>query len=264
MAPNSPKIAVTRCSRCRSSTVTPPTRASVRYFDGTGDTNAPPQGRFTPSGNNLPSAAALNALFATYGTTAAAPGQALSINRDGTLFATAPARNLRLTAADGFGLARDGSGQVVAFTPFESGTLLNPLRRYNAYATFDYEVSDSVTVYAAANYTHYQAINQQRGTLNGTAPVATIPVTNPFLPADLRTVLASRPNPNASFNYSFFGDRVGPQLFEYDYDVGQLTLGAKGEIWRRLELGPIGQLRQDDLRSVSGRLCQHRCAANPA
>ncbi|MDB6087637.1 MAG: hypothetical protein JWN85_421, partial [Gammaproteobacteria bacterium] len=28
-----------------------------------------------------------------------------------------------------------------------------------------------------------------------------IPVTNPFVPADLRTILASRPNPNAPIIY---------------------------------------------------------------
>lgn len=205
-------------------------KAKRGYFDGTGDTNAPAQGRYTPSGNNLPSQAALNALFASYGSAAPTPSQALSINLDNTLFSTGPARNLRLTAADGFGLARDGSGLVTAFTPYEAGTLLNPLRRYNAYATFDYELSDAITAYGIVNYTTYHATNQQRGTLNGTSPVATIPVTNPFLPADLRTILASRPNPTASFNYSFFGDRVGPQVFDYDYDVGQITAGLKGNL----------------------------------
>jgi len=201
-----------------------------RYFDGTGDTNAPPQGRYTPSGNNLPSQAALDALFASYGSAAPGPSQALSINRDDTLFSTGPARNLRLTGADGFGLARDGSGLVTAFTPYEAGTLLNPLRRYNAYAAFDYQLNDAITAYATVAYTTYSAANQQRGTLNGTSPVATIPVTNPFLPADLRTILASRPDPDAPFNYSFFGDRVGAQRFDYDYDVGQITMGLKGEL----------------------------------
>lgn len=205
-------------------------KAKRSYFDGTGDTNAPPQGRFTPSGTNLPSQAALNALFATYGTTAPTPSQALSINRDNTLFSTGPARNLRLTAADGFGLARDGSGLVTAFTPYEAGTLLNPLRRYNAFASLDYAVTDAITAYSTISYTTYHSTNQQRGTLNGTSPVATIPVTNPFLPADLRTILASRPNPTASFSYSFFGDRVGPQVFNYDYDVGQIVLGLRGDL----------------------------------
>lgn len=200
------------------------------YFDGTGDTNAPPQGRYTPSSGNLPSQAALNSLFSSYGSAAPSASQALSINRDGTLFSTGPTRNLRLNAADGFGLSRDGSGLVTAFTPFASGTILTPLRRYNAYGTLDYKITDSITAYGIVNYTTYHATNQQRGTLNGTSPVATIPVTNPFLPADLRTVLASRPNPNASFNYSFFGDRVAPQVFTYDYNVGQITAGLKGDL----------------------------------
>ncbi len=208
----------------------PAYRDARRFYDLTGDTNAPPQGRFTPSGNNLPTQAALTTLFASYGSAAPTPGQALSINSDLTLFATGPARNLRLTESNGFGLQRGNTGFVIALTPHEAGTLSNDLRRYNAYSTFDYSLTDSTTAYAEINYTNYQATNQQRGTLNGTTPVATIPVTNPFLPADLRTVLASRPTPGASFNYSFFGDRVGPQVFNYDYQVGQLTAGLRGSL----------------------------------
>ena len=200
------------------------------FFDNTGDTNAPPQGRFTPSAGNLPSAAAVNALFASYGAKAPAPNQPLSINRDNTLFATAPAQNLRLTAADGFVMQPGNTGFVVALTPHEAGTLLNPTRRYNGFGTWDLKLGRDLSAYASVNYSQYAARNQQRGTLNGTSPVASVPVTNPFLPADLRTLLASRPNPNANFNFSFFGDRVGPQIFDYEYQVGQLTAGLKGSV----------------------------------
>lgn len=203
---------------------------SRSFFDNTGDTNAPPQGRYTPSSGNLPSQAALNALFASYGSAAPKPTQALSINRDNTLFATAPGSNLRLTASDGFVMQPGNTGFVVALTPHDAGTLLNPTRRYNGYGSWDLKINSDLTAYASVNYTTYTASNQQRGTLNGTSPVATVPVTNPFLPADLRTVLASRPNPNASFNFSFFGDRIGPQVFNYDYQVGQLTAGLKGNL----------------------------------
>lgn len=200
------------------------------FFDNTGDTNAPPQGRFTPSAGNLPSQAALNTLFAGYGSAAPTPTQALSINRDNTLFATAPGRNLRLSAADGFVMQPGNTGLVVALTPHDAGTILNPTRRYNGYGSWDLKIDSDLTAYASVNYTTYNASNQQRGTLNGTSPVASVPVTNPFLPADLRTVLASRPSPNANFNFSFFGDRVGPQVFNYDYQVGQLTAGLKGKV----------------------------------
>lgn len=219
------------------------------FFDGTGDTNAPPQGRYTPSSGNLPSSAALNALFASYGATAPAPTQALSINRDNTLFATAPASNLRLTPADGFIMQPGNTGFVVATTPHDAGTILNPTRRYNAFGTWDFKINDDVQAYATINYTTYSAQNQQRGTLNGTSPVATVPVTNPFLPADLKTVLASRPNPTATFNYSFFGDRVGPQVFDYDYQVGQLTAGLKGKLpirdWKWEAYGSTGHTSYD-------------------
>lgn len=208
-------------------------RDSRAFFDNTGDTNAPPQGRYTPSANNLPSAAALQTLFAGYGSASPTPTQALSINRDNTLFSTAPGRNLRLTAADGYVMQPGNTGFVIALTPHEAGTLLNPTRRYNGYGAWDYKLGAGVQAYASVNLTSYSAHNQQRGSLNGTSPVATVPASNPFLPADLRAVLASRANPGASFNYSFFGDRVGPQVFTYDYEVGQVTAGAKGDVGYR-------------------------------
>lgn len=214
------------------------------FFNGTGDTNAPPQGRFTPTAGNLPSQAALNALFGSYGSAAPSPSQALSINRDNTLFATAPALNLRLGAADGFILQPGNTGFVVATTPHDAGTILNPTRRYNGFGTWDLKLDADTTAYAIVNYTQYSANNQQRGTLNGTSPVASVPVTNPFLPADLKTLLASRPNPAANFNFSFFGDRVAPQVFNYDYQVGQLTAGLKGKLgfqdWRWEAYGSTG------------------------
>ncbi|MES2262611.1 MAG: TonB-dependent receptor [Pseudomonadota bacterium] len=208
----------------------PAYKDSRPFFNGTGDTNAPPQGRYTPSAGNLPGQAALNTLFGGYGSAAPTPTQALSINRDNTLFSTAPARNLRLTAADGFVMQPGNTGFVVATTPHDAGTVLNQTRRYNGYGSWDYALPNGIKAYAVLNYTTYTAGNEQRGTLNGTSPVATVPVTNPNLPADLRKVLASRPNPNAPFNFSFFGDRVGPQVFGYEYQVGQLTAGLKGEL----------------------------------
>ena len=203
---------------------------SRSFFDNTGDTNAPPQGRYTPSAGNLPSQAALNTLFTGYGAKAPTPTQALSINKDGTLFATAPASNLRLTPADGFVMQPGNTGFVVASTPHASGTLLNPTRRYNGYGAWDYDLEGGVKAYANLNFTSYTAENQQRGTLNGTSPVATVAANNPSLPADLKTVLASRPNPTAPFNFSFFGDRVGPQIFDYAYQVSQGTAGLKGNL----------------------------------
>ena len=200
------------------------------FFDNTGDTNAPPQGRFTPTAGNLPSAAAVNSLFASYGSAAPTPSQALSINRDNTLFATAPAYNLRLTAADDFVKQPGNTGFVVASTPHDAGTLLNPTRRYNGYGAWDYALTSDLKAYAIINYTTYNAVNQQRGTLNGTSPVVTVPVTNPGIPADLTKLLASRPTPTAAFNFSFFGDRLAPQVFNYDYQVGQITAGLKGNL----------------------------------
>ena len=75
--------------------------------------------------------------------------------------------------------------------------LVVPLTRYNAFARVEHEVFDNFKAYAQFNYTSYQS-----GALLAPSPGANspatgntgflVPVTNPFIPADLRAILASR------------------------------------------------------------------------
>ncbi len=63
-----------------------------------------------------------------------------------------------------------------------------------------------------------------------------MPVTNPFIPADLRTILASRPTPGADFtlNERFMG--LDFREFPSDFTTGQYILGFRGDLpykdWR--------------------------------
>jgi outer membrane receptor protein involved in Fe transport len=68
------------------------------------------------------------------------------------------------------------------------------------------------------------------GSLTQFPALTTIPVTNPFIPADLRTVLASRPQPTAAFGWNARYVGVPYKSWDENYQVQQYMLGLKGDI----------------------------------
>ncbi len=81
-------------------------------------------------------------------------------------------------------------------------TTSNGLERKTAFLKTDYKLSDSYSAYAQFMYVDPTVSTASGGSLTQFPALTTIPVTNPFIPADLRTVLASRPNPNADFGWN--------------------------------------------------------------
>jgi outer membrane receptor protein involved in Fe transport len=73
---------------------------------------------------------------------------------------------------------------------------------------------------------------------------------NPFVPAALSTLLASRPNPTAPFTYYFTASRITPQEFRTSYDVSQFLLGLSGDVpnldWTWEVYGAVGTTKQSD------------------
>ncbi len=55
-------------------------------------------------------------------------------------------------------------------------------------------------------------------------------MTNPFIPADLRTVLASRPNPTAAFSWNARYVGVPYKNWDESYQVQQYLAGPQGDI----------------------------------
>jgi outer membrane receptor protein involved in Fe transport len=182
-----------------------------------------PTGIFRPS-VNPPSQAAVDAVFARYG---AAPGRVprtavLGYNDDGTLFA----------ASNGPFNYRGPAGLL-----FNTGTQLNnlnlfsllqvPLTRYSVFGQAHYAVTDDVELFAQLYYTTYDSyVNAEAGN-----DAFNVPVTNPFIPADLRTILASRANPTAPFRFEKrFTSEAGSRDFDRTFDVYQLTTGARGRL----------------------------------
>jgi outer membrane receptor protein involved in Fe transport len=60
--------------------------------------------------------------------------------------------------------------------------------------------------------------------------LTTIPVTNPFIPASLKTLLASRPNPTAPFTWNTRYIGIDNKGWNEDYKTSQFLGGVKGEL----------------------------------
>jgi len=180
--------------------------------------------RTNVNGANLPTQAAVDQVFAQYGAAAGrVPNVAvLGYNDDGTLFA----------ASHGPFNYRGPDGVL-----FDTGTQLNnlnlvsrlqvPLTRYSAFGRGSYDLSEKLTAYAQVYYTTYESLtNAEAGN-----DAFLVPVTNPFIPADLATILASRPDPDAPFRFEKrFHSEAGAREFNRQFDVYQLTAGLKGPI----------------------------------
>lgn len=187
-------------------------------------------GTFVPSATNAPDAAVVSSVFAGYGVNnLPANFQLLNLgfNNDGTLFTQTGARNYKgpngtsgyLTVA---GNVRMPVGQQIDFA--------NGLKRKTAFVKADYDLGSGLTAYGQFMYVDLSVKTASGGSLTQFGTLTTIPVTNPFIPQDLATILASRPNPNAPFTWN--GRYVGVPYKNWDenYTVQQYMAGVKGDI----------------------------------
>ena len=148
------------------------------------------QGTFVPSATNLPNQTIVNTLFASYGAaTPVANTLNLGFNDDGTLFTQTGAKNYKGPTTDDYRII---AGNVRM--PVQKGFIVqNPLERKSVFTKFDYEIGP-VTTYGQILYVDSTVITNTGNSLTQFGTLTTIPVTNPFIPNDLRTLLASRPN----------------------------------------------------------------------
>ncbi len=190
-----------------------------------------PEGRINVNAANLPSQAAVNAIFSRYGMAPGAVSRSstFSFNTDGTLFLQSPVVNYRSPPLENVGVYNNG------LTTFAGNYfyLQTPLNRYSAYTKADYDVSENLNVWVQALYTNYNVTAQfAPGVVGSNTSVAlNVPVTNPFISGDLSQLLASRPNPNAPFTIVKRLPDNGIHRERYDYDVFQLQGGLSGKLF---------------------------------
>src|SRR5947207_13909966 len=133
------------------------------------------QGTFVPSPTNLPSQAAVNALFSGYG--AATPVKNtlnLGFNEDGTLFTQTGAKNYRGPTTNGYAVL---AGNVRM--PVGPQTIIeNPLQRKSVVSKVDYARASQVTGYGQVPDVDSDAFTSSGRSLTQFGTLTTIPVTN--------------------------------------------------------------------------------------
>ncbi|MDE2436057.1 MAG: TonB-dependent receptor [Sphingomonadales bacterium] len=186
-------------------------------------------GTYVPSASNAPSGAVLTALFNSYGVAGARNPLAsnLGFNNDGTLFTQTGALNYK--GPDGTGGYAVVGGNV-RMPVGQQIDYINGLNRKTAFLKADYEITPDIQLYGQFMFVDLTTSTHSGGSLTQFGTLTSIPVTNPFIPTDLRTVLASRPNPTANFNWSARYVGVPYKGWDEDYTIQQYLGGIKGNI----------------------------------
>lgn len=181
--------------------------------------------------NNRPSAAAYTSLF---GAGKAAAGEEIYVNPDGTIFL-----NSATQGAVGYTGPLNDEFKILGPGNLNKGTLsannLNamvttPLKRYSMFARATYDVTPGMNVFLQANMSQMQV-----DTLLTFAPAtsqwaATIPRDGRAIPAQLATLLDSRPNPAGPYTLSRTMDFMGARTTRNNTDMFQVLAGIEGDI----------------------------------
>lgn len=191
-----------------------------------------PNAAYVVSGNNLPSQAAINAVYGQYGVAAGTVARTVQqgLNRDGTLFVnnTQNAINYRADNSPCMYV----SGTLVRYDGNCTNTLQLPLRRYAALGRTEFEISPAVKLFAQVQYSHSVAEAQGSHPQFASAGSSsfTIPMSNPFIPNDLRQVLLSRTTPTATFEITKRFVDADVRHYTDTTDTYQVIAGAQGLI----------------------------------
>lgn len=207
------------------------------YRDGWYDTNTPggnalPFSQIGFSSGNRPTAGAFETVFGAGGTYT---NETVYVNPDGTLF---------LNSAAYPGVSYTGPNGTDEFKVLGSGTtnpgsvsannldqaITTPLTRFSIFGNAHYDISDKTTAFVQANMSSMQV-----DTVLNYAPAtsqwaATIPRDGRAIPAELATLLDSRPTPGASYTLSRTLDFAGPRTTRNQTDTFQLLAGVRGDL----------------------------------
>jgi outer membrane receptor protein involved in Fe transport len=209
-------------------------------------------------GGNPPTQAAVDSVFSQYGIApgAASATRTIGVNYDGTLFTAAPATQPVVNYKGPLNDEFLNFNNAIINSAGRFYDIMFPLERENAFGRVSFDLTDDTQVFATALYNH--SVAEVNNATIGLGQIASyngvVPVTNPFIPADLQAVLASRKTPNASFNASYLLDSLPGVQFATTSDEVQGTLGANGLLfgtaWRWNLYGTYG--RTQTRQSING------------
>lgn len=200
---------------------------SAREFSAvSGASGTTPLGSAVFDSTNLPDADVVRAYF---GDTTLPLNGAFGFNNDGTIFSHTRTLNFKSPG----GIQWDGfvtPGGNYAFNTGALNYLSLPMERWNVFSSARYTLNDNVEFYGDALFNQYTASQELAATPAASTTGFRVRSTNPFIPADLKTFLDSRANPNASFQLNKRFTDLGGRHAEYDYSVYQLTGGIRGQV----------------------------------
>jgi outer membrane receptor protein involved in Fe transport len=183
---------------------------------------------------NIPTQAAIDAIFGAGKCQRNGGDVGFGFNPDGSMFCTGVAGN----PLDVVGYTGPQSDIATLFYPdvfsynFEPDNILVlPMERWSFFNNTSLDLGDHFKPYSQAMYTNYNALQELAPTPASGTTGFTVPVTNPFVPAQLATLAASRPvNPAAPMTFSKRFNDLGGRTGYNNHDVWQLVLGTKGDI----------------------------------
>jgi iron complex outermembrane receptor protein len=190
-------------------------------------------------GANLPTLAAVNSVFVgQYGTQALTGNAAgrytgqIGFNTDQSLFSTSgvPVLNYRDPQTDEAYIVNSGTNSQQVNFGYNGSSIQADLDRYSVFGKVDYDVTDNIKAFGQFSYTTYSSVGVANPTLASNVYGLTVPTTNPFITPAFRSILASRPSPNAPFTFYKALNILGPRVQSYNYDVYQITAGLSGKI----------------------------------
>jgi iron complex outermembrane receptor protein len=190
-----------------------------------GPSGTSPLGSTIFDGINLPSQALVNSYF---GGAAVANTGTFGFNDDNSLFAYVGKRNVKNPTGAGVEYTAPGANYTFNTGPLNYGQL--PLDRYNAYAAGHYTINENAEVYASALFTEYTADGELAASPAANGTGFRVPSTNPFIPAALKSLLNSRPDPNGSFLLNKRFTSLGGRHSTDEYNIYQLTTGIRGRV----------------------------------
>jgi iron complex outermembrane recepter protein len=213
-------------------------KASERdfYVEGWRDVNTPgaegiPFSNIQFAANNRPSAAG----YAAIGLGSAGAGEGVFVNPDGTLFLnSATNRGVSYTGPvnDEFKILGSGTTTPGLVSANNINTILTtPLDRYSVFGNAHFDVNDNVSVFLQGNLSSMTV-----DTLLNYAPAtsqwaATIPRDTRPIPAELATLLNSRPTPGASYTLARTLDFAGPRTTQNSTNTFQVLGGVEGDLF---------------------------------
>jgi outer membrane receptor protein involved in Fe transport len=240
--------------------------AGAREFSRIAQAFVPATMTFAPTGSAsveegsvaiAASPAAINAVFAKYGVApGAAQGTTFGFNTDGTLFSfganNAPmgVQNFRGTITDSF------NDRAFSYNFAPANYLQLPLERTSAFLRGSFEFSENAEVYVQGIGAMLTANQQLAPT---PAAQLFVPLSNPFIPADLATLAASRSEATRAAPLSITKrvTELGPRFSNTETDIYQVTAGIRGDIasssWGYDVYGSYGKVEIDtaQLGSIS-------------